>query len=68
MTRLQPSHTNQVMFNKSELKPLGRVKVETLNPKNERCLLVEYTVVPSGHTALLGAETVQRVWSYRYKC
>ena len=60
MTRLQPSHTNLVMFNKSEVKPLGRVKVETLNPKNEQCLLTEYTVVPSGHTALLGAETVQQ--------
>ena len=60
MTRLQPSHTNLVMFNKSELKPVGRVKVETLNPKNEQCLLTEYTVVPSGHTALLGAETVQQ--------
>ena len=59
-TRLQPSHTNLVMFNKSELKPLRRVKVETLNPKNEQCLLIEYTVVPSGHTALLGAETVQQ--------
>ena len=30
MTCLQPSHTILVMFNKSELKPLGRVKVETL--------------------------------------
>ena len=60
MTRLQPSHTNLVMFNKSELRPLGRVKVETLNPKNEQCLLTEYTVVLSGHTALLGAETVQQ--------
>ena len=59
MTRLQPSHTNLVMFNKSELKPLGCVKVETLNPKNEQCLLIEYTVVQSGHSALLDAETVQ---------
>ena len=60
MTRLQPSHTNLVMLNKSELKPLGRVKVEILNPKNEQCLLVEYTVEPSGHSAFLGAETVQQ--------
>ena len=60
MTRPQPSHTNLVMLNKSELKPLGRVKVEILNPKNEQYLLVEYTVEPSGHTAFLGAETVQQ--------
>ena len=60
MERLQPTQTTLVMFNKSELKPLGCIKVETLNPKNEQCFLTEYTVVPTGHTALLGAESVQQ--------
>lgn len=60
MTLLQPSRTTLVMFNKSELKPLGRVKLETWNPKNEQCLLIEYTVVSRGHTALLGAEAIQQ--------
>ena len=60
MTRLQPSHTNLVIFNKSELRPLGHVKVEILNPKNEQCLLTKETVVPSDQTALLGAETFQQ--------
>ena len=41
MTRLQPSHTNLVIFNKFELRPLGHVKVEILNPKNEQCLLTK---------------------------
>lgn len=48
------------MFNKSELKPLECTKVETFNPKNGQCFLTEYTVVPTGHTALLGAESVQQ--------
>ena len=39
MTRLQKTQTTLVMFNKSELKPLGCIKVETLNPKNEQCFL-----------------------------
>jgi len=36
MKRLQQTQTTVVMFDKSELEPLGYVKVETLNPKNER--------------------------------
>ena len=60
MTRLQKTQTTLVMFNKSELKPLGCIKVETLNPKNKQCFLTEYTVVPNGHTALLGAQSIQQ--------
>ena len=60
MKRLQHSQTTLVMFNKSELEPLGYVKVETLNPKNEQCFLTEYTVVPEGYTPLLGSESVQQ--------
>ena len=60
MRKLQKSHTTLVMFNKSEMRPLGHVKLKTVNPKNEQCFLVEYTVVPEGHTALLGAELIQQ--------
>ena len=60
MKRLQHTQTTLVMFNKSELQPLGYVKVETLNPKNEQCFLMEYTVVPEGYTPLLGSESVQQ--------
>ena len=60
MKRLQHTQTTLVMFNKSERQPLGYVKVETLNPKNEQCFLMEYTVVPEGYTPLLGSESVQQ--------
>ena len=60
MKRLQHTQTTLVMFNKSELQPLGYVKVETLNSKNEQCFLREYTVVPEGYTPLLGSELVQQ--------
>ena len=59
-TSSQPMQTTLAMFNKSELKPLGCVKAETLNPKNEQSFLTEYTIVPESHTALLGAESVQQ--------
>jgi len=47
------------MFNKTELKQLGSVKVETLNPKNKEILIMEYLVVAKGHMPILGAQTIQ---------
>ena len=47
------------MFNQTELKPLGTVKIETLNPKTEKVRFLEYVVVNEGHTAILGAQAIQ---------
>ena len=49
-----------VRFNNSELKPLGTVKLQTRNPKNAECYLIEYTVVSNGFKALLGASSIQQ--------
>lgn len=38
LARLKKATTKLQMFNKTELTPLGSVKVETLNPKNEEVL------------------------------
>ena len=37
------------MFNKTTLKTLGTVKVNTVNPKNDEALTLEYVVVKEGH-------------------
>ena len=47
------------MFNKTELTPLGSVKVETLNPKNEEILMMEYLVIAKGHMPILGAQAIR---------
>ena len=47
------------MFNKTEIKPLGTVKIETLNPKTEEVRFLEYVVVNKGHTVILGAQAIQ---------
>ena len=47
------------MFNQTELKPLGTVKIETLNPKTEEVRFLEYVVVNEGHTAILGVQAIQ---------
>lgn len=35
------------------------MKVETLNPKNEEILIMEYIVVAKGHMPILGAQAIQ---------
>ena len=47
------------MFNKTELTTLGSVQVETLNPKNEEILMMEYLKVSKGHMPLLGAQAIE---------
>ena len=60
MKRLQCTQTTLVVFNESELEPLGYVMVGKLNPKNEECFLTEHIVVPEGNIALLGSESEQQ--------
>lgn len=60
LKHLKNSQTTLVMFNNSELKPLGTVKLQTCNPKNGECYLIEYTVVSNGFKALLGASSIQQ--------
>ena len=56
LSRLQPTNKTLHMFNQTEFKPLGTVKIETLNPKTEEMRFLEYVVVNEGHTAILGAQ------------
>lgn len=60
LKQMQHSEATLIMFNHSELKPLGRVQVETINPKNEDSFATEYTIVPQGHRSLLGAKSIQQ--------
>ena len=59
LARLKKTTTKLQMFNKTELTTLGSVKVETLNPKNEEILMMEYLKVSKGHMPLLGAQAIQ---------
>ena len=54
------SGSSLVMFNNSELKPLGRLKLKTKNAVNNEHHFTEYLVVPKGNKALLGARSIQQ--------
>ena len=60
LKHVKKTQTTLVMFNNSELKPLGTVELQTCNPKNGECYLIEYTVVSNGFKALLGASSIQQ--------
>ena len=59
LSQLHPTNKTLCMFNQTELKPLGTVKIETLNPKTEEVKFLEYVVVNEGHTAILRAQATQ---------
>ena len=61
LKHLKNTQSTLVMFNNSELKPLGTVELQTRNPKNGECYLIEYTVVSNGFKALLGASSIQQL-------
>ena len=60
LARLEKASTKLQMFNKTELTPLGSVNVETLNPRKEEILMMEYLVVAKGHMSILGAQVIQQ--------
>ena len=49
LKQLEQSKATFIMFNRSELKLLGRVKVETINPKDEEHFFTKYVIVPRSH-------------------
>ena len=57
--QLEAMQNTLVMFNKSEMKVLGKFKTETINPKNQKRYGIEYVVADQDHKPLLGFETIQ---------
>ena len=54
-------NTNLVMFNKSQLRALGKIRIETRNAENKKTYQVEYVVVSEGFKGLLGAKFIQEL-------
>lgn len=60
LNRLTQTNKTLQMFNKTQLKSLGVAKIETVNPKNDDSLKLEFVVVKEGHTAILSAQAIQQ--------
>ena len=58
---LEKSNTTLVMFNHTELSPIGKFQAVTVNPKNHKQYCLDYVVVEKGFKPLLGTEAIQRL-------
>ena len=58
---LDPTNTVLVMYNKSEEKPLGKKRVQVVNPKNAKGYSVEFVIMKGRARSLLGAKASQQM-------
>ena len=59
LMQLEKVQTTLVMFNKSKMKVLVKLKTVTTNPKSKRKYAVKFLVVSQDYKLLLGFETIQ---------
>ena len=57
--KLEETNTTLVMYNGSEVKPVGKTKIQVINPKNQKKYSVEFMVVNKNCKSILGAKASQ---------
>ncbi len=60
LMHLEKTQTTLLMFNKSKMNVLGKLKTMTINPKNKMKHVVEFLVVNQDYKPQLGFETIQK--------
>ena len=60
-TTPKPTNMRLVMWNKSEVTPLGSVKLILRNPRNRKKYSVEFIVVNAGLLPLIAAKAAQHI-------
>ena len=53
--------TTLLMYNKSEVKPIGRKKIRVRNPKNNNMYTVEFIIVKGQCQSIVGLETCEEL-------
>ena len=61
LSKLRPCATSLVMFNKSTTKPIGKVNMDVMNPKNGLNYNVEFLIVREDLSPLIGSKTLQEM-------
>ena len=57
--KLVKTNTTLVMYNGSEVKPVGKTRIQVINPKNKKKYSVEFMVVKENCKSILGAKASQ---------
>lgn len=58
---LYNANVTLLVYNKGEVKPLGKKRVWVMNPKNGKSYSVEFTVIKSSSRPLLGLEASEQI-------
>ena len=61
LKQLQPTKQTLVMYNKSEMNPVGKRKITVTNPKNRKWYSLEFVIVNANVQPILGSEAIQRM-------
>jgi hypothetical protein len=56
---VKTSYTTLVMYNGSEVKPIGKTRIQVINPKNNKKYSLEFMVVEDNCKSILGAKASQ---------
>ncbi|XP_041362042.1 uncharacterized protein K02A2.6-like [Gigantopelta aegis] len=59
--KLETGNTTLIMFNKSQIKPVGKCRLRILNPKTKKEYSAEFQVVKEKCRSVLGSRTVQKM-------
>ena len=59
--QLESCNTTLLMYNKSEVKPIGRKKMRVPNPKNNNMYTVEFIIVNGQYKSILGLKTCEEL-------
>ena len=57
--KLEETNTTLVMYNGSEVKPVGKTRIQVINPKNQNKYSVEFIVEKENCKSILGAKASQ---------
>ncbi|XP_028409422.1 uncharacterized protein K02A2.6-like [Dendronephthya gigantea] len=57
--KLVKTNTTLVMYNGSEVKPIGKTRLQVINPKNNKKYSIEFMVVEENCKSILGAKASQ---------
>ena len=59
--RIEEINATLVMYNGSEIKPIGKVRLQVINPKNLKMYSVELMIVKENCNSVLGARASQQM-------
>ena len=59
--RIEKTNTTLVMYNRTETKPVDKIRIQVVNPKNLKKYSVEFLIVEENCKSILGVRSSQKI-------